>query len=73
MRAMKCPLMCRQKVPGILQGKIESVLARLGRLNVELGGTVGDKDESKRRTLLFEWVSFAPCERAFVLIPTQDS
>jgi hypothetical protein len=37
------------------KGKVESILARLGRLKVK-GGTVDDEDESKWRRILFEWV-----------------
>ena len=46
-------LTCLQKAPGV-QGKLESVLARLERFKAEPGSTVGDEDESKRRTVLFE-------------------
>ena len=39
-------------------GKVESILERLGRLDIE-GSTVGDQDESKRRVTLFGCVPSA--------------
>jgi len=45
-----------------------SVLARLGRLKVEPASAVGDKDESKRRMILFEWVSSICYEQVSTLI-----
>ena len=35
---------------------MESILARLGRLKVELVDTDGDEGESGRRAVLFGWV-----------------
>ena len=55
----RTPLTHRQKVPGA-QGKIKSVLARLGRLRVEHGSAVSE-GEHKRRTVLFECVSSTHC------------
>ena len=51
----RCPLTYRQEAPGVKE-KIESMLARLGRLTAE-DGSVGDQDESKRKLILFECVS----------------
>jgi len=45
-------LTCWQRLPGT-RGKIESALARLGRLGVEVGAT-RDDDEFKQQTTLFE-------------------
>ena len=50
-------------MPGI-QGRIDSVLARLGRLQVETGSIAGGGDEFKQQTVLFEWVSFARWRRS---------
>ena len=61
MHPTRRPLTCRQNVPGV-KGKIESVLVRLERLEVESGSTVSDKGESKRRKILFEWVLSVHCE-----------
>jgi len=47
--------------------KIETILARLGRLKDELGNAAGDGGESNRRTILFEWVSFDLCRQLSVL------
>jgi len=41
------------KKPRGVQGKVESILERLGRLDLE-GSTIGDQDELKRRMILFE-------------------
>ena len=68
---MRDLLTCQQTMPGV-KGKIESVLARLGRFGVEQGSAVGDEGEFKRRTTLFEWVQFIDCERAFMLTPPQS-
>ena len=67
------PLMCPQTAPGV-QGKVESVLARLGRLKAETGrGTADGEDESDRQMVLFEWVSFIRRGRVRVLIPFQSA
>jgi len=47
--------------------KIETILARLGRLKDELGNAAGDGGESNRRKNLFEWVSFDLCGRSSIL------
>jgi len=49
---LKTPLTRSQRSPGI-RGKIESALARLGRLGAEAGAT-GSGDELERQTVLFE-------------------
>ena len=55
-------------MPGI-RGKIEAILARLGRFKLDLEYTVGDGDESKRRATLFEWVTEAQCEQTSLTPP----
>jgi len=50
----------------VVRGKIETILARLGRLKDELGNA-GDGGESDRRRILFEWVSFDVCGRLSIL------
>ena len=45
----------------MIKEKIESIIARLGRFTME-GGTGRDEDETKRKMILFEYVSSADHE-----------
>jgi len=51
-RVLRLSLTCWQRLPGI-RGKIESALARLGRLRVE-ADAMDDDDEFDRQMILFE-------------------
>ena len=70
-RTTSHPLTFQQKPRGV-KGKAESILERLGRLDVE-ASVAGDQDEPKRRMILFECVLFLCDRRAPTLIPSQGS
>ena len=65
------PLTYQQKSQG-MKGKVESVIQRLGRLDVE-DSITGDQDESKLRIILFECVFSTYHERLPTLMQYQGS